>query len=140
MARGFLNQPFPPRYISIPTSPYTPLMLAGPARDNPEVALEELRRLVAEAVESAAKNPARARMMARMNLGWTFGLVRPMPMMITNNPYGVAYAMGRRVQLGLDPAKLGRTLDAVTDNDLRAVGTLYLSKDQAHSAVVSVKR
>ena len=37
------------------------------------------------------------------------------------NPYGVAFSLARRDQIGLDSARLARALDAVTDKDLRRV-------------------
>ncbi len=41
--------------------------------------------------------------------------------LLGNNPYGVAFSLVRREQLGLDAARLARAIDAVTDADLRRV-------------------
>ncbi|MHB1559878.1 MAG: hypothetical protein ACYC61_20710 [Isosphaeraceae bacterium] len=41
--------------------------------------------------------------------------------LLGNNPYGVAFSLVRRDQLGLDPTRLARALDAVTDAELRRV-------------------
>src|SRR5262249_24387473 len=37
---------------------------------------------------------------------------------LARNPYGVAFALGRREQLGIDPAKLRKALESLTQKDL----------------------
>src|SRR5262249_30232201 len=52
-----------------------------------------------------------------------------------HNPYGVAFSLARRDQLGLDPARLGRALDAVTDRDLRRVAAEVFAPGRHAGAV-----
>lgn len=55
----------------------------------------------------------------RARLGLHLGLDDFPDRLLAQNPYGVAFSLGRREQLGIDPTRLRRALDAVTDRDLR---------------------
>jgi zinc protease len=53
------------------------------------------------------------------------------------NPYGVAFSLGRREQLGIDPARFNRSLGAVSDQSLRRAAAEFL--DPARHAAAFVK-
>jgi zinc protease len=52
------------------------------------------------------------------------------------NPYGVAFSLARRDQLGLDPARLNRALEAVTDEDLKRVAEEVFAPTRHGVAIV----
>jgi zinc protease len=58
---------------------------------------------------------------------------------LAGNPYGVAYALGRRHQLGMDSAKLGRALQAVTDEDVHRAAKAIFAPDRYAGAVISAE-
>jgi zinc protease len=58
---------------------------------------------------------------ARESLGFLLGLSQVPDAVLRMNPYGVAFGIGRRRQMGIDPAALGVALDALKDADLKAL-------------------
>ncbi len=56
-------------------------------------------------------------------MGFILGLAEPPDPILAQNPYGVAFSLGRREQLGLDAVRLKGALQAVTDRDLRRVAS-----------------
>jgi zinc protease len=80
-------------------------------------ALARVEAFVAETVGPKLRDREAAAV--GQELGFLLGTTDLPDEMLTQNPYGVAFSLARREQLGIDPAKLGRALEAVTDADLR---------------------
>jgi zinc protease len=82
-------------------------------------AFERIEKFVAKAVEGklGADEPAEVGQM----LGMLMGLGDIPDEALGQNPYGVAFSLARRDQLGLDPARFEKALRAVTDQDLKRV-------------------
>jgi len=55
------------------------------------------------------------------------------------NPYGVAFSLGRRIQLGIEPARLAKALGAVTEKDLRRVADEVFAAQRHAAAFVAVE-
>ena len=60
--------------------------------------------------------------------------------LLGQNPYGVAFSLARREQLRLDPAKLNRALDALTDDDLRRAAAEIFAPSRHAGAVISIEK
>jgi hypothetical protein len=58
--------------------------------------------------------------------------------MIAPHPYSVAFMLGRRAQLGIDPSALLVALDAVTAGDLRRVGAQWFGEGRGSAVVVRI--
>jgi zinc protease len=58
--------------------------------------------------------------------------------LLAQNPYGVAFSLGRNMQMGIDSAKLIQSLDSVTDDELQRVRQQILIPAQSAGAFVSV--
>jgi zinc protease len=96
-----------------------------------------LEAFVAEAVgpKLAGNELATVRQMFGFFLGTT-SLPDPV---LAMNPYGVAFSVGRREQLGIDPAKLGRALGAVTDQELRRAANEVYTPSRHAGALIRVE-
>jgi zinc protease len=55
------------------------------------------------------------------------------------NPYAVAFALGRREQLGIDPAKLKKALEACTEEEFRRAARELFASDRHTAAFINVK-
>ncbi len=76
----------------------------------------------------------------RDQLGFLLGLIDVPDELLTQNPYGAAFSLARREQLGLDPAKLNRALDALTDQDIRRAAAEIFAPARHAGAVISLDR
>jgi hypothetical protein len=56
---------------------------------------------------------------------------------LARNPYGVALALARREQLGIDPARLNRAFDALTEPDLRRAANAIFAPSRHAGAFIS---
>jgi zinc protease len=114
------------------------LTVAAKPGEGTKPVLARLEAIVADAV----KPPLRPGEVAsvRQMLGFPLGLGDIPDRFLAQNPYGVAFSLARREQLGIDPAKLDRALDAVTDQDLRRAATAVFSPDRHAGAVISVEK
>ncbi len=94
--------------------------ISAPIRrgETPARAFERIEKFVASTIEP--KLGARERDAAKQRF-MILGLGDMPDVVLGQNPYGEAFSLARRDQLGLDAARLGRALDAVTDQDLRRV-------------------
>lgn len=121
-----LSPPGAPRQIQLP--PVTHPVLDDPnvvflalpmeANEAPAAAAARVDAMIEEAVK-AEVTPSEIQQQ-RTSLGAFLGL-SPMPEeTAAMNLYGVAFSIGRREQMGFDPAALGKALDALTAADLRA--------------------
>jgi len=57
--------------------------------------------------------------------------------MLTQNLYGVAFSLGRRVQLGLDSEELTKAIQSVTRDDLRRAAQTIFAPDRRAAVVVT---
>jgi zinc protease len=55
------------------------------------------------------------------------------------NPYGLAFSLGRRAQLGIDPAKLKRTLAGLTEADLRRCAREVFGPERRAAVIVTAQ-
>ena len=60
--------------------------------------------------------------------------------LLGQNPYGVAFQLGRCEQVGIDPVALGRSIEAVTDPELRRVGTAVFAPSRHAGAFVVAEK
>jgi predicted Zn-dependent peptidase len=79
-------------------------------------------------------------MMARQQIGPLLGLVDLPDNILTNNPYGVAFSLGRREQLNMSSAELRRAWDAVTDEQLLEVAKKVFAPDRHAGAFIAVEK
>jgi zinc protease len=77
---------------------------------------------------------------AREQIGFYLGLTDVPDQFLTENPYGVAFELARREQLGLDHAKLNRALDALTDDDLRRAAAEFFAPSRHAGVVFRIER
>jgi zinc protease len=77
---------------------------------------------------------------AREQIGSLMGLTDVPDRFLTENPYGEAFSLARREQLGLDPAELNRALDVLTDDDLRRAAAEFFGPSRHAGAVISIKK
>jgi zinc protease len=106
------------------------------ADETPEAAAARVDALVKQACEAEVDDADRARM--RQALGPFLGLMS-LPPEATGNLYGVAFSIGRREQLGFDPAKVGERLDRLTAADLKRVYEEVLAPAKRSSVVLTPK-
>ena len=76
----------------------------------------------------------------RNQLGPVLDFIEVPEQFLAGNPYGVAFSLARREQLGLDPARLNRALDAVTERDLRRAAVEIFAPTRHAGAVTSIKK
>lgn len=100
-----------------------------------EQALARLDQFVAGGSEAKRFDNDVARV--KQWFGFLLGLSEAPDAALANNPYGVAFSLGRRHQLGIDPAKLTNALEAVTEDDLRRAAALF-AKERRGAAVIQV--
>jgi zinc protease len=98
-------------------------------------AFARLEAFVAETVgpKLQADEPSAALQM----IGSLFGTVTVPDEMLAQNTYGVAFALGRREQMKLDPARFNQSMKAVTDQALRKAAAEFF--DPAKHAGAFVK-
>jgi zinc protease len=125
---------------------YTPLddgavvAVSSPIRadESPQEAIVRLEGFVAQATGPALAD--RDRQAVRQTFGFLLGLVEVPDWALARNPYGAAFSIARRLQLGLDAARLNRALDKLTATDLRRAAAEIFAPQKHAGAVVAVKR
>jgi len=60
--------------------------------------------------------------------------------MLAQNVYGVAFSLGRRMQLGIDPEGLTKATEGVTNDDLRRAAQTIFAPDRRAAVVVTPER
>jgi zinc protease len=96
---------------------------ANPGETAPQ-AIARLESFVAGTIAPQLRDDERAS--ARQMFAFFLGTAEIPDFALAQNPYGVALSLARREQLGIDPLKLNRALDALTERDLRrAAGELF---------------
>jgi hypothetical protein len=103
----------------------------------PEQAVASLRSFVERAM-TASLQPFE-KLATKNNLGVLLGLVDFPDMMFKQNLYGVAFSIGRRKQVGLDSAALSKSLDSLTNDDIKAAGQAIFGPEQQAAVVVKPK-
>jgi zinc protease len=131
-------QRFPVHYAALDDPAV--VLLSAPAKDaeNAQQAAGRLAAFVADVVKPdlGADDVARAKMIFRFSLG-TSDLPESL---VAGNAYGLAFALGRREQMGIDPAKLQKALTAVTNEDLRRAAKEVFGPDRYAAVYVSIKK
>jgi zinc protease len=112
----------------------SPLRAGESARE----AVARLERFVAEATGPELAD--RDRQAVRQTFGFLLGLKEFPDLALAQNPYGVAFSMARRLQLGLDATRLNRALEKLTAEDLRRAAAAILASEKHAGAVVAVER
>ncbi len=97
--------------------------------ETPEAAVARVRR----ETQTVLSTPFSIADSKRAKATWGFLLGPPTRVGISANPYGVAFAAGRRVQLGLDYAKISEGWRALDDASLRRAAKAF---DDGPAAVV----
>ncbi len=97
--------------------------VAKPGETAPQ-AIARLESFVAATIAPPFRDDERAS--ARPMFALFLGTADLPDVALAQNPYGVALSLARREQLGIDPRKLNRALDALTERDLRrAAGEIF---------------
>jgi len=91
--------------------------------ETPEQAIGRLESFVADTVARPLGDDERAS--ARRTFAMFLGTAEIPDVALAQNPYGVALALARREQLGVDPAALGRAFDSLTERDLRLAAEIF---------------
>jgi zinc protease len=100
--------------------------------------IARLEKFVRETIEPALARGELAA--ARQQFSFLLGIA-PLPdALLSRNPYGVAFSLARREQLGLDAAKLGVALGKVTDADIRRVAKEVLDPSRHAATYVSIQK
>lgn len=119
-----------------------PAVLALTSTANPgessQAAVARLNAIVAETFSPKLANTEVST--AREEFSFLLGIADLADEMLAVNPYGVAFSLGRRVQLGLDSEALNRAMDAVTDADLRRVATDVFGPDKHTGAFITPEK
>jgi zinc protease len=96
---------------------------AKPGETAPQ-AIARLESFVAETIGPKLRDDERAA--ARQTFAFFLGTAEIPDSALAQNPYGAALSLARREQLGIDPLKLNRAFDALTERDLRrAAGEVF---------------
>jgi zinc protease len=101
----------------------------------PAKAFERIEAFVAEAI-APKLGAGEAAGLKQQEFGRIFDLAVVPDAML--DPYGVAFSIARRDQLGLDPAQLGRALEALTDEDLRRAARTVFDLGRHAGAIAGV--
>ncbi len=126
---------FPVRYAPLDQPEVVFVCTAPRQKETPAQVTKRLDDFVAAALKETA-TPGDAGFVAAA-YGSMLGLQPLPPHMARRNLYGVAFAHGRREQLGIDPEALRTALQKVSDESVRRVGTEYLSRDKRAAVVVT---
>ncbi len=100
-------------------------------------AFQRIEKFIAETIEPKL-GAFELAAVKQQELGLILGLRDFPDVALGQNPYGVAFSLARRDQLGLDPARLGRALDAVTDRDLRRVAAEVFAPGRHAGAIAGL--
>ena len=110
--------------------------LCTPMKDGekPDETVARLEAFVAEAAQGDVTTSDR--MVTLQTFTFAFGLLSVPDQMLAQNIYGVAFAMGRRAQTGIDSAALKGAIETVTTDDLRRAAEAVFSEKVRAAAVV----
>ena len=106
---------------------------AGPGEASRR-AFDRLETFVAETIGPKLRDNEPATTLEEMG---AFFQTMPVPdKQLALNPYGVAFALGRREQLGIDPDKFNRAIRAVTDQAIRRAATEFFAPSRHAGAFI----
>ena len=105
--------------------------------EKPAGAFQRIERFVADTIEPKL-GAFELAAVKQQELGLIMGLRDFPDAALGQNPYGVAFSLARRDQLGLDPARLGRAIDAVTDKDLKRVAAEVFAPGRHAGAIAGL--
>jgi zinc protease len=113
--------------------------VARPAKKDESMkeAVASLEEFVAKTIEPKLQPGEQAQ--PEQMFGFFLGLGEIPEAQLRGNPYGVAFTLGRREQLGIDPAKLKKALEAVTEDDLRRAAKEIFGPDRHTAAFLTIK-
>jgi zinc protease len=116
------------------------LGVSAPAKpgENAAQAIARLESFVAETIAPRLKKEERASV--RQTLGLFLGTAEIPDFALARNPYGAALSLARREQLGIDPVKLNRAFDNLTDADLRRAAEEIFSPARHSGAFISPEK
>ncbi|HEV2947520.1 MAG TPA: insulinase family protein [Gemmataceae bacterium] len=75
----------------------------------------------------------------KLQFGFFLGFADQPDSLLAGNPYGVAFSLGRRQQLGINSDKLKKTLEQITEKELRQAAQQVFDPEQHASAVVWIR-
>jgi len=75
----------------------------------------------------------------KLQFGFFLGFADQPDSLLAGNPYGVAFSLGRRHQLGINSDRLKKALEQITDTELRHAAQRIFDPEQHASAVVRTK-
>jgi zinc protease len=108
----------------------------GAAGETSAETVERLRDFVAETIERDLE-PFDATT-TKDAFGLLLGLTEIPDRVLAKNPYGVAFSLARRAQLGIDPESLAEAVEAVTDADLRRAAKQVFAPERSAAVAVIV--
>jgi zinc protease len=130
-----------PQVYYLPLDGPAVIAVAAPlkAGETSKQAVARLEKMVAKATgpKRDKEDLGNDLVMAHFRFATQLGTADLSARVFASNPYLAAFSVGRREQLGIDPTKLGKALDAVTGEDLRRVARAVFSPRRHAAAVVS---
>jgi zinc protease len=108
--------------------------MANPGESAPQ-AVARLESFVAETIAPQLRDDERAS--ARQTFALFLGTAEIPDFALAQNPYGAALSLARREQLGVDPLRLNRAFDALTERDVRRAASEIFAPDRHAGAFVS---
>jgi zinc protease len=132
---GLQPNEFPVKYAPLDNPEMIALVVPITDDETTAQTIERLRGFVAETVEP--KLSRRDIVETKAAFGFLLGLADMPDQVLAQNPYGIAFGLGRRAQLGINPAELAQAIDSLTENDLgRAVGEIFAQERSAAVAIL----
>ncbi len=140
MAQGeFRRGQIPPVYCPILDDPSTiALQAAVPAGKDSEPVLKQLEQRLQAALTPKLKPLDKLRTINSMAM--FLGTVEAPPAMWRQNPYGLAYSIGRRHQLKIDGKQLHAAIQRVTDADMRRVATSVFPASRRITVIIELDK
>jgi zinc protease len=132
--------PFPFPVYFTPLDDGAVVIVSSPAQkgENAAKSIARLEAFVAETIGPPLHH--RELVATSQELGPNLGAEAIPDDVLGQNPYGVAFELGRWEQLGVDPAALARSIEAVADPDLRWVATEVFAPSRHSGAFVVVEK
>jgi len=132
---GLQPNEFPVKYAPLDNPEVIALVVPITGDETAAKTIERLRGLVAETVEP--KLSRRDIVETKAAFGFLLGLADMPDQVLAQNPYGIAFGLGRCAQLGINPAELAQAIDSLTENDLgRAVREIFAPERSATVAIL----
>jgi len=105
--------------------------------ENAKQAEQRVATFVAEAIKP--KFDAKEIGQVKLQLGFFLGFADQPDLILAGNPYGVAFSLGRRHQLGINSNKLKNALEKMTEEELRQAAKEVFAPDRHTTALVWTK-